>query len=107
MEAGSFGTLIPGGLPGTAGDGGGPHDALAAPFNAGSFGLAQVRILGVPVLAGALEAWWAWIPVRMQPTHPGDWGNLELACRLQQPCIPGEQIGWASGYCLSVPASVP
>lgn len=98
MGAGSFGTPIPGGLPGTAGDGGGgPYDALAAPFNAGSFGLAPVRMFGVPVLAGALEACWARIPVRMQLTHPGDWGNLELACRLQQPCIPGNR---SAGYWL-------
>lgn len=107
MGAGSFGTSIPGGLPGTAGDGGGPYDALAAQFNAGSFGLAQVRIFGVPVLAGTLEAWWARIPVRMQLTLPRDWGNLEMACRPQQPCIPGGADRRATGYCLSVPASVP
>ncbi len=49
----------------------------------------------VPVLAGALEA--RWPGYRSDPNAAERTrvigGDLELACRLQQPCTPGEQIG--------------
>ncbi len=71
-----------------------PSRADGAPLAAGSFRLAQVRILGVPVINVASSS------VAGQESGPDAAerarvieGNLELLYRPRQPCTPGERVG--------------
>ncbi len=82
-------------LPAAAADSSSPPSSVeAAPVTAGSFRLAQVRILGVPVINVAS-------PTVAGPEAGPDAaerarviaGNLELLYRPQQPCTPGERVG--------------
>lgn len=81
-------------LPAAAADSSSPPSSVeAAPVTAGSFRLAQVRILGVPVINVAS-------PTVAGPEAGPDAaerarviaGNLELLYRPQQPCTPGERV---------------